>query len=758
MNLFSRLPVAALFAGVMAASPAGVSANPGPGSAPAPSANVQVAEQRPNVLIWMLDDVGFAQLSSFGGGVATPNMDRVARMGVRYTNYHTTPICSASRASLLSGRNSHSVHLGWHALVSRALPGYDARIPASAGSIAANLRASGYLTYALGKWDHVPSEDASPAGPFQQWPLGQGFDKFYGFLAGDTDNWNPTLVRDSTPIAKPLDPDYHLDNDLADQAIGMIRSREARAARRPFFMYWATGTAHAPHHAPKAWIERYKGKFDMGWDAVREQTLRAQKARGLVAPAAELAPRPEGMAAWDSLSRDQKALYARQMEVFAASLSHADAQFGRILDALEAGGELENTIVIVTSDNGASAEGTPNGLYNEAFILAGGQPSLADNMAFHDDWGGPASYPHYALGWAVAGNTPFRYYKQTTHEGGIRVPLVVSWPKGIAARDELRSQFVHVSDIAPTILDLAKVPLAKMVNDVEQSPMEGISFTYSLSNPAATGGMRAQYFEMYGNKGLLADGWSLVTSHRVKVWDAPEKPTPDEPWELYDLANDPGQLRDLAKARPDKVRQLSRLFDEQARRYNVYPIATAREGLGEGARKLREEHQRRGGVWRYDAPLGNIPPSIAPPIASRSFVMTANLDLVDARVTGPVFAYGGRLGGMAFYLRNGKPVFVVNALTGKSTELAADRALPPGPSTLRLEFVNRPGAAGKRVTITANGLPLAKGTLDVAIPVSFGISETFGVGIDNGSAVLPVTGSEARLDRELRDVVFDFRG
>lgn len=755
MKRFDWLPAAALFAGLFTASPAVSSPPLAPASVAPSAASVPAAERRPNVLVWLLDDVGFAQLSSFGGLVATPNIDRVARQGLRYTNYHTTPICSASRASLLSGRNSHSVHLGWHALVSRALPGYDARIPASAGSIAANLHAGGYATYALGKWDHVPSEEASPAGPFRQWPLGQGFDKFYGFLAGDTDNWNPTLLRDSTPIAKPADPDYHLDDDLADQAIAMVRSREALAEKRPFFMYWATGTAHAPHHAPKAWIERYQGRFDMGWDAARERTLKAQKAQGVVSRAAKLAPRPDGMPAWSSLSPDQKKLYARQMEVFAASLSHADAQFGRILDALEAGGELENTIVIITSDNGASAEGAPNGMYNEAFILAGGQPSVTDNMAFHDEWGGPSTYPHYSLGWAVAGNTPYRYYKQTTHEGGTRVPLVVSWPKGIPARGELRGQFVHVSDIAPTILDLAKVPLAKTVNDVEQSPMEGVSFAYSLSDPANTGGKRAQYFEMYGNKGLWADGWSLVTSHRVKVWDAREKPA-DEPWELYDLTNDPGQLHDLASARPEKVRELSRLFEEQARRYSVLPVADVSDGLAEGTRKVREEHARRGGLWRYAGPLGNIPPTLAPPIASRDFVMKATLRLADAPTTGPVFAYGGRLGGMALYLRNGKPVFVVNALNGRSTEVAADRALPAGANDLVLKFAGVPGTAHKQVTITANGQPLAQGVIDGPIPVSFGISETFGVGIDNGSAVLPEAGTATRLAREFGGVEFDF--
>jgi arylsulfatase len=758
--MYRTISTIALVAGMMAATPLSAQPSPPPAAGPqAPSGLVQRQEQRPNVLVWMMDDVGFAQVSSFGGLVQTPNIDRVARMGLRYSNYHTAPICSASRASFLTGRMPHSVHVGGHAASARPFPGYDANIPASAGTIAANLHQAGYETFALGKWDHLPTEEASPAGPFNHWPTGQGFDHFYGFLAADADNWNPILIRDLTSVAKPADPAYHLSHDLADQAITMLASRKARDPSAPFFMYWATGAAHAPHHAPKEWIERYRGKFDMGWDTARETILKAQKAQGLVPANTQLAPRPEGMPAWDSLTPEQKRLYARQMEVFAAALSYADAQFGRILDALEASGELDNTIVIVTSDNGASAEGGPNGLYNEASLVNGQLPSSGENMRFYDSWGGPQTYPHYAFGWAVAGDTPYRYYKQTTHEGGEHVPLVVAWPKGIAARGELRGQFVHVSDVAPTILEATGVPAAKTVNNVPQSPMEGTSFAYSLAAPSAPDRKQIQYFEMNGNKGLWSQGWSIVTSHHMKTWEMMDKGPPNEPWELYDLKKDPGQTHDLAAQDTKRVAAMDRMFQEEAEHYHVNPIGNLSDSAKYAMEKARAEFARRGGRWSYSGPVGNIPGMVAPPLAFRSFTMTAKLDLPTGAVTGPVFAYGGQLGGLGLYLKDGKPVFLLISLAGDTTSIASREALAPGTTTLELDVQRGPGApqapAAYAVTIKAAGV-LAQQTVRFAMPASFGISETFGVGIDNGSAVMPGQPADVPFAGRIGDVVFDF--
>lgn len=754
-----RTIVAIALAGTALVSAAAV-AGSGPGQTAAPAKTAAHARQ-PNILVWMMDDVGFAQVSCFGGLVQTPNIDRVAAMGLRYSNYHTAPICSAARAAILTGRMPHSVHIGGHATAARDLPGYDARIPAGAGTVAANLHAAGFVTYALGKWDHLPNADVSTAGPFNYWPAGQGFDRFYGFLSADTDNWEPQLIRDATPIGRPHEPGYHLSADMAEQAIGMIRSRGAADPQRPFFMYWATGAAHAPHHAPADWIARYKGKFDQGWDKARETILRRQIELGLVPKDTRLAPLPDTMPRWDSLGAEEKRLYARQMEAFAASLSYADAQFGRILDALERSGELENTIVVVTSDNGASAEGGPSGLFNEAAVTGRGV-SATDNLPFLEQWGGAGTYPHYAYGWAVAGNTPFRYYKQTAHEGGTRVPLVIAWPKGIAARGELRDQFAHVSDIAPTLLDAAGVKLAETVNDVPQLPMEGQSLTATFASSRVPGHVGPQYVELYGNKGLWQDGWQIVTTHRYRTWDWKTAATFDEPWELYDLHKDPGQTVDLAAKYPERVATMAAAFDAQARRYNVYPIHNLRDTAAESAERAARDYARRGGKWQYAGPASNLASMIAPPVNTRGFAMTAELDLAEAGATAPIFSMGGRMGGIAFYLKDGKPLFVMNDLRGRSIFVAAAEALAPGVQKVALDVVRgQPDAAGVTpfaVTIRSGSKVLAQQELSFALPAYFGIPETFDLASDWGSPVLAGYRAGTSFPGRLLDVTFDFNG
>ena len=463
------------------------------------------------------------------------------------------------------------------------------------------------------------------------------------------------------------------------------------------------------------------------------------------------------MPAWASLSPEHKRMYARQMEVFAAALGHADEQFGRILDSLEASGELDNTMVIVTSDNGASAEGGPNGLYNE-MLMVSGQPTLAQNMRFYNDWGGPKTYPHYSMGWAVAGNTPFRNYKQTTHEGGIRVPLVVSWPKGIAGRGEDRSQFVHVSDIAPTILEASGVPLAPVINDVPQMPMDGLSFTASFTDPKVPSRRQAQYSEMYGNRALWSQGWSIVAGHRLKTWSMASPATFDEPWELYDLDSDPGQTTNLAASQPARVAELAREFDQQAKRYNVYPLGNIGDSMS--MQTVRDDFARRGGKWRFTGPVASVTGMMAPPVTSRGFTLTARLDLPETPLTGPVFAQGGQLGGIALYLREGKPVMIVNRLEGEQSEIASAEALPSGATTLTVDF--RPLAAASpaptdyRVTIRSGERVLAQGTMHTVLAATFGIAETFGVGIDTGSPVMAGQPGAVPFAGKLSDVVFDF--
>ncbi len=716
---------------------------------------------KPNVLIWMLDDVGFAQLSSFGGLVDTPNIDRIAEMGLRYTNYHTAPICSASRASLLTGRNPHSVHIGGHAASAFDAPGYDAKIPASAGTIAANLREAGYLTMAAGKWDHLPSAHTSPAGPFTYWPLGQGFERFYGFLAADADNWNPTLINGTVPVSRPASENYHLSADMADQAIAMIESRYSQRERRPFFLYWATGIAHSPHHAPEEWIAQYRGKFDMGWDRVREQILAKQKKMGLVPPQTKLAERPDGMPAWDELDDDAKRLFSRQMEVFAASMSYTDAQFGRILDQLEASGELANTIVIITSDNGASAEGGPAGLYNEASVVAK-KPSVADNLAFYDRWGGPETYPHYAYGWAVAGDTPLRYFKQTTHEGGTRVPLIVAWPDSINSSGELRSQFVHVTDISPTILDAAGVGLAKTINNVAQSPMEGESIVASFDDVAAPVGQRAQYSELYGNKVLWWQNWSIVTSHRFRTWAFERLGGFDHSWELYDLSVDPGQTSDLAGQYPQRVEKMAAEFNAQATRYNVFPQHNMGDAIPTRMAITQADFKKRGGKWHYPGPVRVIPSELAPPVNFSDFRFSAEIQLDGKKASGPVFAYGGQMGGMALYVREGKPVFIVNSLAGESAEVIAKKGLGSDPVTMQMAFKRVSPAQESppryHVVVKANGNTVLDNEIAAAIPTYFGLSETFNVGYDEGSTVEKSFIAGTPFAGRLQNMLFDFSG
>lgn len=716
---------------------------------------------RPNVIVWMLDDVGFAQFSSFGGLVSTPNIDRVAAHGLRYLNYRTAPICSASRAALLTGRNPHSVHVGGHSGAPLPFPGYDGRVPAEAGTIAANLKAAGYLTMALGKWDHLPNGEMTQAGPFTRWPTGQGFDKFYGFIGADNDNWDPVLVDGTSPVTATRAPGYHLNNDLAGQAIQMIQARRSREVPPPFFLYFATGTAHAPHHAPKAWIDRYKGKFDMGWDAVREQILKRQIAEGVMPKGTQLATRPEGMPAWDTLPPAEKRLYERQMEVFAASLSYADDQFGKILDALEKTGELDNTIVMVTSDNGASAEGQYHGTYNETLFMNGYFPTAAENMPFIDKWGGPETQPHYAFGWAVAGNTPLRYFKQTTHEGGIRVPLIVAWPKGIAARGEVRTQFADVIDIAPTILDLTAVPLAKTLNDVAQAEMEGHSLSYTFAAPKAANRTKAQYFEMYGNKGLWSDGWTIVTSHRLDPWRMDQTGPIDEPWELYNVAVDPGETKNLAEKYPEKVKELAAMFDEQAKRYNVYPISNFGDSRAYAMKEFMAEMARRKGMWTYNGPVSNIGFGATPPLGMRPYRATAQIDLPAGNETGPIFAAGGSTGGMALYLANGVPAFALTDLAGNRVDVKASKPLPAGASQLVLT-VER--AAPKpfsvetlKISISAGDQLLVSKEVTAQVPPNFGISETFDIGVDRGSAVSPEYKAQQPFPGQIGKVEFSIR-
>lgn len=760
--ILKKLPLIALMAGIMVPETIMAQGLAIPATSPAPLPLPPVEQKRPNILVWMMDDVGFGQVSAFGGLVATPNIDRVARMGLLYSNYRTAPMCSPARAAFLSGRMPHSVHMGGHAANSFPAPGYDAKVPPEAGTLAENLRQAGYSTYAVGKWDHLPAAEMSPAGPFRHWPLGQGFERFYGFLAADTDNFEPTLVRDNAPVVRPQTPGYHLSADLADQAIEMIRSRDAARPERPFFLYWASGAAHAPHHAPQDWIARYKGRFDAGWDKAREQILRQQVKLGLIPKGTRLAPMPKGFAAWNSLSADQKRLNARQMEAFAASLSYADAQFGRILDVLAQRGELDNTIIIIASDNGTSAEGGPNGMLTEAYIGNETPVSLAENLAFIDQWGGAKTSPHYANGWAVAGNTPFRYFKRSAHEGGIHVPLVIAWPKGIAAHGEMRMQSVNVSDLAPTLLEAADVTPAAVVNNVPQSPMEGQSIKATFAANGSRREGRPQYYELWGNKSVWEDGWSIVTSHHLGSFSASmdvNKPF-DDPWELYDLVNDPGQAKDLAARNPDRVRDMEKIWLDQASRFHVLPQHNVGEDAADQKARFMADLVARGGRWSYAGTVTNIPAALAPPINILPSRIVAKVDLPAFDATGPIFAYGGTLPGIALYLDHGIPVFLFNAINGERFRIAASEALPTGLAEIGVKLakgrVDAANRADWTITLTVGAKIVGSDTIHIEMPRMMGVSATFDIGSDTGTPVLEGYPSGQQIAGRIEEVTFDF--
>jgi arylsulfatase len=540
--------------------------------------SVEAPAGAPNVLLILTDDVGFGASSTFGGPIPTPNFQRVADTGLRYNKYHTTALCSPTRAALITGRNHHSVASGVITEFATGYPGYNSLVPKSAGSVGSVLKDNGYNTSWFGKMHNVPDWMSSQAGPFDLWPTGLGFEHFYGFLGGDSDQWHPALYDGTNPIEPYLgNPDYILDRDLADKAIAWMRMQHALAPNKPWLLYYATGTAHAPHHAPKDWIAKYKGQFDQGWDKVREETLARQTKLGIVPPSTQLTKRPEQIPAWDSLSADQKRLYARMMEVYAGALSHADYHIGRVLDALEESGQRDNTLIVfMMGDNGASAEGTLQGTTNEVGTAANGvQESIPFLLSMVDELGGPRCYNHYPVGWAHAMDTPMQWTKQiASHFGGTRNGMAISWPARIKDKGGLRTQFCHVIDIVPTIYEAAGITLPKTLDGVEQKPLDGKSLVYTFDKADAQEVHDTQYFEMFGNRAIYKDGWIASTTPLRLPWvTIGAEPNPDDfKWELYNIKEDFSQANNLADKFPDKLKELQDAFDVEAKKYNVYPL------------------------------------------------------------------------------------------------------------------------------------------------------------------------------------------
>jgi arylsulfatase len=709
---------------------------------------VEPPKGAPNVIIFLLDDVGFAQIGSFGGLIHTPNIDRLAANGLRYNNFHTTALCSPSRASLMAGRNPHSIGLGSHALTAMGFPGYNAMMPPSAKSVANYLQHAGYVNYALGKWDHTPLYEVSQVGPFDRWPSGEGFEHSYCFMAADVHQFVPVMWNDHTP--EPYRKSDHLDKDLADRAIEWITGHKSIKAHLPFMMLWASGSMHSPHHAPAEYMKRYRGKFDMGWDKAREQILANQRKLGVVPESTKLTERIGDIPAWDSLNDDEKMLYARQMEAFAAQMEHVDHQIGRVLTTLERIGELDNTLIFVTSDNGASGEGGLAGTFNETYVLNGLQTPFAANLRQYARWGDETTYPHYHAGWAMAGNTPFRYFKQSEHRGGQHDALVVHWPKGIQAKGEVRSQYHHITDIAPTILEATGTKMAESYHGVKQQPFDGTSMLYSFNDGQAPNRKKRQYYEMFGNRAIWADGWKAVTLHANRMpWELNVVlPFDQDEWELYHVAEDFSESTNLAKKHPEKLEALKKMFDEEAWKYNVYPL------YDDMIKRISAQEKRLFGDQKefvYFAPGAvRIAEKASAPVKNRSHTIVTKLKLKGDE-EGVIVAVGGMTGGFTMFIKGGRLYYDYNFLDGVFYTLESP-PLEEGPAELKFTFTRTGDFAGTG-ELFVNG----KKVDEVAMPQmhisTYSLAETFDVGRDTATQVSRIYSGPFPFQRDLDRVI-----
>ena len=661
-------------------------------------------EGAPNMVVIVLDDVGFAHYGCFGSAISTPNIDRLAAEGLRYTSFHTAALCSPTRAALLTGRNPHSVGFGHITERSAGFPGYSMRLPDSAATVAEILRRSGYSTRAIGKWHLTPNTEVGPQGPFERWPLGKGFERYYGFLGGATDQYRPDLARDNTTLSLPVPdrPGYHLSEDLVDEAITQIRDLRGLAPAKPFFLYLGFGAGHAPHQAPREWIERYRGAFDHGWDEERVQILQRQIGLGIFPPGTELGESNPGVADWAALSSEQRQVFARMMEVYAGFISHTDAQIGRLLDVLDQVGATQDTVVMLLSDNGASAEGGPQG------SLDSHAPSDASAMVAHlEELGGPTFYNHYPWGWAQAGNTPFRWYKQFTHAGGITNGLLVRWPREVPAGG-IRRQYHHVIDITPTLLDIAGISPPQTVDGVTQQPLHGVSMRSSFRE-ADAGSRDTQHYEMWGNRGLWQDGWMAVCRlHSDSAGMLPPRPESfhELPWELYDHRSDPTENTDLAAEEPARLKRMVEQWWALAGRYDVLPV----DDRPRRERWPVDPPPPEGADPRKTAflgPGGPYEPSIAPRLSGRSFAIEAEVEVADDRARGVLYAFGGRHGGYCWYLDGGQVHLEAARASVDAETVSAPIALGPGTHTVAL-ILESDADDQARVRFWLDGEPVAE--------------------------------------------------
>jgi arylsulfatase len=695
----------------------------------------------PNVLVVLLDDVGFGASSAFGGPIATPAFERLAEDGLKYTRFHTTALCSPTRQALLTGRNHHSVGMGGICEIATSAPGYNSIRPKATAPLAETLKLNGYSTAQFGKCHEVPVWQTSPMGPFDGWPTGSGFEHFYGFIGGETNQYAPAIYRDTVPVEPERTPEegYHFTEDMTDRAIEWVRQQKALMPDKPFFVYYAPGATHAPHHVPPEWSDRYRGRFDAGWDALREETLARQKELGVVPPDAELTRRPAEIPAWDDMPDDLKPVLARQMEVYAGFLEHTDHHAGRLVEALRDLEVLDDTLIyVIVGDNGASAEGTPNGCFNELVVLNGAfgletTEFMAERIA---DFGTLAAYNHYAVGWAHAMDTPYQWTKQVaSHWGGTRNGTIVHWPNGIRARGEIRHQFHHVIDVAPTVLEVAGLPEPTFVHGVQQRPIEGVSMAYSFEDPAAAERRETQYFEMFCNRGIYHQGWTACTRHSIP-WAATEMPAFDEDvWELYG-PDDWTQAHDLSAEQPERLRDLQRLFLIEAARYGVLPLDDRRFERFNADMAGRPQLIRGSSQLLFGG-MGRLSENSVVNIKNKSHAVTAQVVVPAAGPNGVIVAQGGAFGGWALYVRDGRPAYCYNLFGLQRFTIYGDAPLTGGEHQIRMEFAYDGGGAGKggTATLLVDGTPVAEGRVEGTVPMVFSADETTDVGSDSATPV-----------------------